>query len=89
MKPPLGFSQLCAGLHQDAPLSSGGALAKHCLAFVNPAQTSALTVYLKHISEKPDAEVKGVFNRGATDIGFNAKEARAFLDGLLAELGKR
>lgn len=88
MKPPPGFGQLCEGLHQDAPLSSGAALAEHCLAFVSTAERSALLVYLKQISQKPDAELKGVFNRGSTDIGFDAREARAFLDGLLAELRK-
>jgi hypothetical protein len=88
MKPPPGFGQLCEGLHQDAPLSSGGALAKHCLAFVVTAERSALSVYLKHISEKPDSELKGVFNRVSTDIGFDARMARAFVDGLLAELRK-
>ena len=88
MKPPPGFAQLCEGLHQDAPLTSGAALAKHCLAFVVTAERTALSAYLEQISVRPAAELKGVFNRASTDIDFDAREARAFLDGLLAELRK-
>ncbi|MFW2341662.1 hypothetical protein [Brevundimonas sp.] len=89
MTPPPAFRQLCQGLHQDAPLSSGGALARHCLAFVTSAERPALSVFLDELSARSDADLKGVFNRGATDLAFDSRQARAFLEDLLAVLRKR
>lgn len=88
MKPPIGFTRLCEALHQDAPLASGHALAVHCLAFVATPEKPQLVNYLRQISGMPNAELKGLLNRSATDISFESKGARSFIDALLAELDK-
>lgn len=88
MNQPIGFRQLCAGLHQDIDLfaDTPSRLAAHCLAFVEMRERAALRAYLIALGEMTNSEVKGLLNREAADLRFNSRDVRSFIDAVLASM---
>jgi hypothetical protein len=80
--PPPGFQQLCSGLHQDAlfDVETMEQLAANALQFVGAAERAGLRAFLASLSGATNAEVKGIYNRSAADIGFSSEAAREFTD---------
>ena len=91
MNIPVGFRELCQGLHQDANLISGGSidkLAADCLAFVPDVHRPDLRAFLsQRLRERTSAELKGDLARQGADIRFTSAGAKSFLEAVNRHLG--
>lgn len=88
-RPPEVFRAFCRGLHQDWPLMGPDrqTLAAACVGFVSDADRPALESYLaKALANLTNAELKGLLRKGGSELIFDPKGARAFLEAAMQAL---
>ena len=89
MLPEPSFVLFCRGLHQDAGVlySSTDEMVTACLVLLSVNDRRKLKRYLtRALTNRTDAELKGLLNRHASDVAFKSKSARAFLRATLLQL---
>ncbi|KRA62054.1 hypothetical protein ASD89_23470 [Caulobacter sp. Root656] len=90
MKVPESFDKLGGGLHQDVGLCATEGLVAYCLGFLTASERTEIEPFLRNVlASSTGAEIKGLLNRTPAARRFSAKEARALLEDLLAELESR
>ena len=91
MKIPLGFRELCSGLHQDALYLAQGSverLAADCVEFVRQDHKADLREFLRsELQARTSSELKGAINREKPDIRLSSADAKTFLENALQRLG--
>ena len=90
MKMPIGFRELCSGLHQDALYLAQGSverLASDCVEFVRQDHKADLREFLRNeLEARTASELKGAINRQKTDIHLSSSDVKAFLENVLLRL---
>jgi hypothetical protein len=78
--PPLGFQQLCSGLHQDALFGAEDIteLAANALRFVAIEQRPSLQAFLGALSDATPDEISDLFDQSSADLRFDPAAAREF-----------
>ncbi|WP_132093242.1 hypothetical protein [Caulobacter sp. BK020] len=91
MKIPVGFHELCSGLHQDALYLAQGSverLAADCVEFVRQDHKADLLEFLRNeLEARTASEMKGAINRQKPDIRLSSSNAKTFLENVLLRLG--
>jgi len=91
MKTPVGFLELCQGLHQDALYLAQGSverLAADCVEFVRQDHKADLREFLRgELGERTASELKGAINRQKPDIRLSSSDVKIFLENALQHLG--